>query len=479
MDKLLTVRDVSGLLIKHPTTIYRLVKDGDLPAIRRRRLGIRFRREDIEEWVAKGKQIPRPDFGSYPVFPEIPLKVSRHRDKKAVGGVSEMAKAKTKSRLNYGFGAVYQRITKGNNVRWYLDYRDSKGKRVQKLAPLAVSKEEAVLALQEAVRCEFDSEYRVKREREKVTFRQLADTYINDYAKSNKRSWKCDSYRLEASMKPFFGDYELKEITPLIIERYRAVRLGKSISRSSVNREITIMKRMFNLAIDWNLAEANPFVKVKLFSEKDAQKERILEYDEEERLFKESPEYLKPILRVALNTGMRRGEILNLRWKQVDMERRMISVQQTKSGKNRLIPMNDVLFGEFSRLKTLLSRSEVVFANPRTGLPYTQVRKSFKGACKMAGISNLRFHDLRHTFATRLIRAGVDIITVKELLGHFSIRMTQRYTHSNQDQQRMAVARLAQKRVDSASEAENLLRICDTAELPAIDNPASHSNSIN
>jgi len=384
-----------------------------------------------------------------------------------------------KTRWNFGFGAIYARKTKAHGVRWYLDYRDARGRRVQKVAPLAVSQEEAVIALKETVRCEFDAEYRIKREREKITFEHLADMYINDYAKANKRSWKCDRYRIEASMKPFFGQYELQSVTPLVIERYRAGRLDKGISRSSINREITIMKRMFNLAIDWSLTDSNPFVKVKLFSEKDTQKERILEAEEEGRLFMASPSYLKPILRMALHTGMRRGEIFNLRWRQVDLEKREIAVLQTKSGKNRIIPLNEILRVELAGLKNRQDKGEFVFANPKTGLPYTEVKKSFKGACKKAGIEDLRFHDLRHTFATRLIRAGVDIITVKELLGHYSIRMTQRYTHSNQLQKKLAVERLAGNKLEMGSEGPNLLHICDAAPSVEIARPVTGSVSIN
>jgi integrase len=94
------------------------------------------------------------------------------------------------------------------------------------------------------------------------------------------------------------------------------------------------MKRMFNLAIDWRLADENPFAKVKLYSEKDARRERVLQEDEEVRLFEHLPDYLKPIVRVALHAGMRRGEILHFQWKEVDLETRFITVVQTKSGKN-------------------------------------------------------------------------------------------------------------------------------------------------
>lgn len=471
---LISIRELSDFLCIHPKSAYKLVSNGDLPTVRLPGGGIRFRRETIELWLKERTKsaVPRLDSlkaSRLPIgdFDKIPLK----------GGRTMSAGKRT--RWNYGFGAIYERKTKRDGVRWYLDYRDAKGRRVQKVAPLAVSQEEAAVALQEAVRREFDAEYRAKREREKITFQRLADTYIDDYAKANKRSWKCDWYRIEANMKPFFGSLELQSITPLIIERYRSGRLEKGISRSSINREITIMKRMFNLAIDWGLADSNPFVKVKLFSEKDTQKERILELEEEARLFEVAPDYLKPILLMALHTGMRRGEILNLRWKQVDFEKRLVTVLLTKSGKNRLIPLNDVLMADLARLKASQCKGELVFANPRTGLPYTEVKKSFKGACKKVGITDLRFHDLRHTFATRLIQAGVDIITVKELLGHYSIRMTQRYTHSNQFQKKMAVDRLARMTATDKPERPDLLRICDTTKSEEAFVSPNHLGSTN
>ena len=202
---------------------------------------------------------------------------------------------------------------------------------------------------------------------------------------------------------------------------------------------------MFNLAMDWNIAEENPVQKVKLFSEKDAMKERNLTDTEEAELLTQSPDYLKPILVVALNTGMRRGEILSLKWKQVDLNKGYLRVEQTKSGRNRIVPINGYLHQELLKVKDLNGKSEYVFPNPKTGKPFTEVKKSFKSACKRAGIHDLRFHDLRHTFATRLIESGVDLITVRDLLGHFSVRVTQRYTHSSQNQKKEAVKLLVRR----------------------------------
>jgi integrase len=147
-------------------------------------------------------------------------------------------------------------------------------------------------------------------------------------------------------------------------------------------------------------------------------------------------------------------------WEQVDLNRRIIKVRNTKSGMSRIIPINDVLFSDFSELKRLDSGKAFVFPNPKTGLPYTEVKKSFKAACQRAGIEGLRFHDLRHTFATRLLEAGIDIVTVRDLLGHFSVRVTQRYTHSNQNQKEKAVQLLACKGPEGARNEEVLAHIC-------------------
>jgi integrase len=202
---------------------------------------------------------------------------------------------------------------------------------------------------------------------------------------------------------------------------------------------------MFNLAIDWGYAKDNPVRRVKLFSEKDNLKERILTDDEEEKLLEASTSHLRPIILTALHTGMRRGEILGLKWHQVDLAKRIIRVEKTKSGKNRFIPISEFLMLELVKLKKENGTSQFVFLNPRTRKPMTDVKTSFNAATRRAGIYGLRFHDLRHTFASRLVEMGFDLITVKDLLGHNSVITTQRYTHANAEQKKKAVHALGQK----------------------------------
>ena len=190
--------------------------------------------------------------------------------------------------------------------------------------------------------------------------------------------------------------------------------------------------------------------------------------DEESKLFKTSAPHLRPILTLALHTGMRLGEILGLTWGQVDFKKGLIRVERTKSGLCRLIPINTVLYADLRAIKGQ-SNSAFLFRNAMTEKPLGSVKTAFKAACRRAGIIGLRFHDLRHTFASRLIEHGADLITVKELLGHSSVKITERYTHSQSEQKKNAVELLVERRAAEAKKSESLLHICDTANAEKSD----------
>jgi integrase len=201
---------------------------------------------------------------------------------------------------------------------------------------------------------------------------------------------------------------------------------------------------MMSMAVKWNLLEKNPFAGVKLLHVP-AFPERILSKEEEEKLLSACKRvrapYLRFIVGLALNTGMRRGEVLSLRWGQVDLENRLIHVSNGKTAQSdRRIPMNETVFDVLSKLSR---KNSLVFPSHRKeGGPFRDPKKAFAKAIRLAGIEHLRFHDLRHTFATRLVRAGVDLITVQHLLGHAKITMTARYAHSLADDKIAAVRRL-------------------------------------
>jgi excisionase family DNA binding protein len=442
---LLTAKQASAYLCIHPKTLYRWADGGKIPSLKIDRL-LRFNPAEIEQWQDSHARhvLPFPELASKP---SIPLAAYDRMHLK--GGQSALGKHS--KRWNYHCGAIYLRRTKWGKDRWYIDFINGQGKRQRQVVREAQSRGEALIALQSSVAEVFSGRYDAKGKRLPITFNELAKTYIDDYAKSNKRSWKCDHYCLDAHLKPCFGRLGLESVSPLLVEQYRTERLRSGVRKSTTNRELALLKRMFNLAIDWGFATGNPVLKVKLFSETDNVKERILSDAEEVCLLAQCTSYLKPIILAALNTGMRKNEILTLKWNDVDLKERTILLTMTKNGKNRKIPINELLSAVLEHLKRE-TRNEYVFPGPK-GQRLSTVQRAFAGACQRAGISGLRFHDLRHTFGTRLIRKGVDIVTVQNLLGHYSVTVTQRYTHTDGGQKREAVELLTSQ---AAKTPENL-----------------------
>jgi integrase len=360
------------------------------------------------------------------------LKIPPEHGMDYFGGKNGMAKAKSQSRLNIGIGAVYPRKFRCG-VRWFLDYRDKNGKRVQRVIKHAQNQQEALMALQEEVRRAFDAEYNLKREYGSMKFEDLAEKYIELHAKVHKRGWKkADKIYLGCHLVPYFRGYEIARINSEYIEGYKKQRLCEGVKKSTVNREMSCLRLIFNKAIGWGYLDESPMKDFKFFSEKDNFMERVLSPEEEKRLLENcTSRAVKDFIVFGLNTGMRKSEILSLEWKNVSLEQRAILVTMTKSGKNREIPINDILYSLLARLRGS-NGGERMF-------PYTNVYWSFKKAARLAGIPEVRLHDLRHTFATRLIESGVDIITVRDLLGHSQSAVTERYTHPNESLKRVAV----------------------------------------
>ena len=434
MDVLLDIKEATSFLRCSKSTLYRIVKRGEISFIRKKRR-LLFKEQDLETYVSKGRIEARQNLKFY----LTKKAVTNH----LISEVNDLAsKCKSKTRLSYGYGNVYQRRSGGC---WSVDFYDGTGKRIQKVVSEATCREQAINALQRELSKTFDKAHGIEKPREeKIGFRDFAKIYHTDYMQTVRRNFRPDTYRLQV-LCGYFKNIDLRTITPLDIERFRASRLKRGNSKSTVNRYLQLLKKMFNLAIEEGYLEENVIKKVKLFSEKDNLKERILTEKEQRTLLKNSSDSLKPILLVALNTGMRRAEILGLTWSQIDFETRRIKVEKTKSGKVRHIPIEDDLFKQILNLKNKDGQSPFVFFNPETKQPYQDMKTGFKRACRISGIEGLRFHDLRHTFATRLVANGVDIETVRDLLGHHSIVITQRYTHSSDERKRKAIETLSKK----------------------------------
>lgn len=359
-----------------------------------------------------------------------------------------MPKGKIKSRTGNSYGKVFPRRTKRGQTRWYLDFKDADGKRIREVAEFAQSSNDALLVLRKKVADAFLKRNPQATKKRNVSFEEFAGTYLDDYIGVNRRNWKSDAYRLRNLMVHFRG-FSLREITPLRIEELKSRRLKLGNKKSTCNRYLACLKRLFSLAEQEGLCDLNPVRRVKLYSEKDCIRERVLTEDEERRLMSASSERLKPIILVALNSGMRLSEILGLRWDRVDFKRRTLRVERTKSGKVLSLPMNEVLQKELLRLRDLRTDVDSVF-------PYKSIRTAFENARERAGLPDVNFHSLRHSFASRLIELGVSPTVVQHLLGHAHFSTTERYLHVRDENKRQAVELLCGDTQNTGEKSENL-----------------------
>lgn len=435
MDKLLTVKQVAGILNYHPQTVY---KNKELPRIK---IGdsIRFKKSDLEKYIEQNT------INSLPALKKQSFDlINLSRNGISCLGGNGMAKARSNSRksFNVGIGSIYYREFKCG-IRWSIDYRDTTGKRVQRIIANAQNREDAIEALRDAVRKEFDKEYRAQREMGKMTFREYGKTFLDNYSKLHVTGWeKSDKVYIESILGSYFGEYQLRDINVLLIDKYKKLRLESGIQKSSINRELFMLRKVFNKAIAWQLIEKNPIDKVEFFKESKP-RNRVLGRDEQERLLKVAKPWLQELVLFDVNTGLRPGKELlqELRWENISFENGVANLEKTKSGEPKTLYLNSVALDILKKRQANIGNGKgAVF-----GYSYYTVHGAFKRACKRAGIEGVTLHTLRHTFGTRLIENGADIVTTKDLLHHSSLEMTERYTHPDTKRNRDAVERLVQK----------------------------------
>ena len=185
---------------------------------------------------------------------------------------------------------------------------------------------------------------------------------------------------------------------------------------------------------------SNPVRLVKFLPENNLKLQTLSEADEQKLLSCSAP-YLRDMIVFALNTGLRSGEIFNLRWEDVDLEERRLNLMVRKTRRILDVPLNDTAHAIMEGRQGM-KHGPYVFYNPATGDKFVDLKLGLKSALKRAGLSGITWHTFRHTFASRLTRNGEDLVTVKELLGHSTIATTMRYAHTNHETKARAVARL-------------------------------------
>ncbi|NDV90497.1 tyrosine-type recombinase/integrase [Alteromonas sp. 345S023] len=282
--------------------------------------------------------------------------------------------------------------------------------------------------------------------------------YIAKYPKSGERELK----NLKVNF-PNLLPMQLRDINASLLEKLRTEMLTQKKSNATINRRFTTLKSVMSRAVDWEVISSHDLRKIKPLSE-DNSRIRYLSFDEEERLKKalsardfrikrerESgnkhreergypplpdlsertfADYLEPLVILAMNTGMRKGELLSLTWQNVNLEREFLSViaANAKSGKTRHIPLNQKAKSALTNWKSDCRSLHWVFEGEE-GQPLKDFKKAWSAILEAAKIKDFRFHDLRHHFASKLVMAGVDLNTTRELLGHGSLDMTLRYSH--------------------------------------------------
>jgi len=267
----------------------------------------------------------------------------------------------------------------------------------------------------------------------------------------------------------------MSELTAFVLEQWRTARRRAGVSDSTLNRDLDALRGVLSKAVAWRLLQTHPMRDVHRAKLDVRGRLRYLSPDEETRLrlalttrdhvrhesrdrfnawrrergyqtvppFGVYPDHLHPIVLLALNTGLRRGEIFALTWADIDVPGARIVVRGTtaKSGVTRYLPLNREAVTVLTTWRTCVPEATLVFPGPQ-GKPMTTLKTAWTKVATHAGLQDFTFHDLRHTFASKLVMLGVDLNVVRELLGHASLVMTVRYAHLSPEHKAAAVAKL-------------------------------------
>jgi integrase len=335
---------------------------------------------------------------------------------------------------------------KGSKV-WWVRYWDADGReRSEKVGPKGLARDRYMQRKTE-IR---EGRYFPHAHKRAVRFADLLDDYREAKARQGKAIMRTDvGYR---RLLDRFGGRRADTITAAEVEEWQS-DLTESMSVASVNHHLQLFRAILLRAVASRILRHEDVPPLKLENPNNQRKRWLLE-NEETTLVAELPEWFRPLVKVAIHTGMRKGELLNLKWTDIDFVSNAIHVREAKSGEGRSLPMNSATRAVLLRLRDerlkrlrarVVNRSEAaayVFGAPQGGFLH-DLNRYWYPALKRSGIEDLHFHDLRHTFATRYMLAGGDLYSLQILLGHKTAAMVQRYTHLSQGHLQAEVERLA------------------------------------
>lgn len=308
---------------------------------------------------------------------------------------------------------------------------------------------------------------------ENPRFAEFVDQEYRRWAEQRLRDFELTISRLLAI--PELADIRIRDISPRDFERYRTRRLKDGIQKSTLNREFNGVRACLNRAVEWGILDANPLASVRALKVPEPDSARYLASDERVRLEnalvdREAKlrasrrsaniwrkarrlalypdlakvtfaDHLRPMVLLTINTGLRRGELFGLMWSHIDLVAKRLTVigSNSKSTRTRHIPLNREAHWVLTEWQKQTQPGGFVFEAPGGGR-FSHVRRSWAAVIKAAKIIRFRWHDLRHDFASQLVMKGVDLNTVRELLGHSDIKMTLRYAHLAPEHKAAAVA---------------------------------------
>jgi integrase len=316
---------------------------------------------------------------------------------------------------------------------WWIRYAGLDGRIVRESSGYSRFRDAEALLLQRRNDVKEGKQPEVKRITNHI-FNEMADQY--KVWAERQRSYRSKEGFINQLVEAF-GNLPLRRFNSMLVEQFQTERAQRGNKPATINRLVATLKHMFTKAVEWDMVEEQTLKRIRKAKllEENNRRLRYLSKEECQALINSCDKHLNPIVVCALHTGMRKGEILNLKWDNVDLKHGFILLDQTKNGERREIPINltlrEALTELFQGTKDRPRRLDVpyVFYYPPTGKPYQDVKRSFSTACRRAKIRDFRFHDLRHTFASHLVMARQDLTTVKELLGHKTLTMTLRYAH--------------------------------------------------
>jgi len=368
------------------------------------------------------------------------------------------------SRLSFKFMGVRKR-----HQKWWVDFSFD-GNRYRRPSPdntkSGAQVFEAVLK-QKLARGEPTEVIKV----EKIIYKDFALNWLETYAKNNNKHSEVQNKEsnLRLHLIPFFGNLPLENIKSLDIEKYKTEKLNENLNPKTINNHLTVLRKSLQCAVEWEMLKNFPYVrKLKV----PPQKFDFLSIEECHQLINSADGIWRRMIIVALGTGLRFGELIALSWDDIDLQRKELVVRQSfvrgilgspKNNKFRKLPISDSVY---TALKDISPKKGFVFSDIE-GRPlnkHTCLRR-LHHACREAGLRDIGWHCLRHTFASQLAQGGANLVAVQNLLGHSEIRTTMRYAHITGDLLRDAIGILdsgmnmkSEDSVTMASQARRLSR---------------------